>query len=151
MFLARSFIIAVALLATVFVTGCRQATPVSLPETSPSVGVTTVPVVPEIGIDAVYRLVSTAGNGSLVILDVRTLDEYRSGHIGNAINHDFSSRDFRNQVSRLNKSEQYIVYCRTSILGANAAEMMLDMGFPDVRNITGGFDAWVAAGYPVVK
>ena len=44
-----------------------------------------------------------------------------------------------------------VVYCKTSGRAALAAAVMQDMGYLDVVSIAGGFDAWVAAGKPVVR
>jgi rhodanese-related sulfurtransferase len=44
-----------------------------------------------------------------------------------------------------------VLYCKTSGRAALAANALHDMGYLHVTSIGGGFDAWVAAGKPVVK
>jgi rhodanese-related sulfurtransferase len=44
-----------------------------------------------------------------------------------------------------------VLYCKTSGRAALAACALQDMGYLNVRSIAGGFDAWAAAGKPVVK
>ena len=44
-----------------------------------------------------------------------------------------------------------VLYCKTSGRAALAAAVMQDMGYLDVASIAGGYEAWVAAGKPVVK
>jgi rhodanese-related sulfurtransferase len=87
-----------------------------------------------------------------VLLDVREADEFAAGHLPGAIhtsrgllefklgNPDLSSRDLR-----------VVLYCKTSGRAALAAKVMQEMGYRHVASIAGGFDAWAAAGLPVVK
>jgi rhodanese-related sulfurtransferase len=44
-----------------------------------------------------------------------------------------------------------VLYCKTSGRAALAACALQDMGYLQVQSIAGGFDAWAAAGKPVVK
>ena len=46
---------------------------------------------------------------------------------------------------------QVVLYCKTSGRAALAALAMQEMGYTRVRSIAGGFDAWAAAGKPVVQ
>ena len=94
---------------------------------------------------------SNQTNTRLVILDVRTPQEYADGHLMNAINLDLNSADFTGEVGRLNKSLTYLVYCRSGNRSAAAAKIMLELGFKSVYNMTGGITEWQAAGLPVVK
>lgn len=44
-----------------------------------------------------------------------------------------------------------LIYCKTSGRAALAALSLQEMGYLDVKSIAGGFDAWAAAGRPVVR
>jgi rhodanese-related sulfurtransferase len=44
-----------------------------------------------------------------------------------------------------------VLYCKTSGRAALAAKALHEMGYFNIESIAGGFDAWVAAGNPVVK
>jgi rhodanese-related sulfurtransferase len=90
-------------------------------------------------------------NPDFVILDVRTPEEYAGGHIENSVNVDYEAADFRDQVGKLDKSKTYLVYCRSGIRSAAASDIMLEMGFDNIYNMTGGITDWQAAGYPVVQ
>lgn len=75
-------------------------------------------------------------------LDVRTPGEIEEGKIDGAICLDYRSDDFSEQLGKLDKSQNYIVYCRSGGRSANASEMMTGMGFKQVNNLLGGYTEW---------
>ena len=86
----------------------------------------------------------------VIILDVRTPEEFASGHIEGALNIDFNSGDFANEITRLNPSETYAIYCRSGNRSGQAASIMHKAGFHDVSNLDGGVIDWTNAGLPLV-
>jgi rhodanese-related sulfurtransferase len=86
----------------------------------------------------------------VIILDVRTPEEFASGHIEGAINIDFNSGDFENEITRLNPSETYAIYCRSGSRSGKAASIMHLAGFHDVSNLSGGVIDWSNDGLPLV-
>jgi rhodanese-related sulfurtransferase len=86
----------------------------------------------------------------VTILDVRTPEEFASGHIEGAINVDFNSGNFANEITRLNPSETYAIYCRSGSRSGQAASIMHKAGFHDVSNLNGGVIDWANAGLPLV-
>ena len=86
----------------------------------------------------------------VVILDVRTPEEFASGHIEGAQNIDFNSGNFENEITRLNPSETYAVYCRSGNRSEQAASIMHKAGFHDVSNLNGGVIDWTNDGLPLV-
>lgn len=90
-------------------------------------------------------------NPKFVIVDVRTNEEYKSGHISNSINIDYESSDFKDKLSTLAKDKTYITYCRSGRRSTAASEIMLDMGYEYIYMIAGGIDAWDKAGLPTTK
>ena len=89
-------------------------------------------------------------NPDFIILDVRTSDEFDDGHIENAINIDFYSETFSDDLDKLNKTKKYLIYCRTANRSGQALNMMRDLGFIEVYNMLGGIVEWQENGYPVV-
>ena len=89
------------------------------------------------------------GNMDFVIIDVRTPEEFDSGHIENAANIDFNSMTFRDDIDKLDKDKIYIVYCRTGFLSGQALDIMEELGFNEVYKPSGGIEAWIDAGLPV--
>ena len=89
-------------------------------------------------------------DSSVVILDVRTPEEFAQGHIQGSINIDVSSSDFVSQVSQLDKTKTYAVYCRSGNRSTVATAEMEKLGFTSLYNMTGGAIDWAAAGFPLV-
>jgi rhodanese-related sulfurtransferase len=69
-----------------------------------------------------------------VIIDVRTPEEFATGHLDGAINIDVSSPDFRDQVMALDSSGEYFVYCRSGNRSGQAINQMYQMGFTEMTN-----------------
>ncbi len=88
---------------------------------------------------------------NLIIIDVRSPEEFAEGHIENAKNIDVNAGDILAQLGELNKNLTYIVYCRTGIRSDIARDIMEEIGFSFVINMNSGTIAWVAAGLPLVK
>lgn len=78
----------------------------------------------------------------VVLLDVRTTEEYNEGHIPGALHIDVQQPDFTSSVLYLDKNKKYILYCRTGKRSANALEIMKQNGFENVHNMKGGFSQW---------
>lgn len=73
-----------------------------------------------------------------VVIDVRTLDEYNTGHIDGSINipvDNISDVDY-------DKDTLIIVYCASGMRSANAAETLVDLGYTKVHNLDGGLINW---------
>lgn len=71
---------------------------------------------------------------STVIIDVRTADEFASGHLDGAINIDVQEASFDTLVSELDVNGTYIVYCRSGNRSGQAIERMTAFGFTDLTN-----------------
>jgi rhodanese-related sulfurtransferase len=82
------------------------------------------------------------------ILDVRTPDEYNTGHVEGAINIDFNSDTFKDTLSQLDKSGEYLVYCRSGNRSSGAVELMKEMEFTMIYHMNGGIIEWSAEGLP---
>ena len=77
-----------------------------------------------------------------VILDVRSAGEFSGGKIRGARNLDIMSAGFVNQVKNLPKDKTYLVYCRSGNRSGQACEIMADMGFEKLKNLSGGIMRW---------
>jgi rhodanese-related sulfurtransferase len=91
------------------------------------------------------------GNPDFVIVDVRTPAEFNQGYLSGAMNIDYNAGNFRNEISKLDKTKTYLVYCRVGHRSGLAAAIMNALGFNEVYDMDGGIEAWRDAGYPVVK
>lgn len=91
--------------------------------------------------------------GKYVVIDVRTPEEYAAGHINGAVNYDYYSDDFEDNIEAnlTDKNKAYILYCRSGKRSLYSAQIMEELGYKDITNMEGGFLAWQNAGKPVVK
>jgi phage shock protein E len=77
------------------------------------------------------------------VIDVRTPDEYKEGHIKNAINYNvFDSVAFGKQINMLNKNKIYLLYCKSGIRSGKALVMMQQKGFKHFYHLSGGISGW---------
>ena len=86
----------------------------------------------------------------VIILDVRTPEEFAEGYIEGAKNIDFYHADFESQITSLAKDVTYAIYCRSGKRSGHAIEMMRDAGFEDLFNLDGGIIDWAQTGMPLV-
>jgi protein disulfide-isomerase len=86
-----------------------------------------------------------------VILDVRTLEEFKAGHLAGAVHLDYLAPDFENRVQSLDKARTYLVYCATGARSLRACGILNRLDFSRLYNLPGGFRAWAKAGQPVEK
>ncbi len=83
------------------------------------------------------------------LVDVRTPEEYREGHIKNSLNINVQGSTFEAEVAKLDKKKPVMVYCRSGRRSASAQSKLIDMGFAEVINLNGGISEWQSAGKPV--
>ncbi len=88
---------------------------------------------------------------SAPIIDVRTPEEYSEGHLADAINYDWYSEDFKDNVSKLDKSQPVFIYCRSGHRSGEAKKAMKAMGFEKVYELKGGVLAWEEAELPMTE
>jgi rhodanese-related sulfurtransferase len=79
-------------------------------------------------------------NKDVVVLDVRTPEEYQEGHIPNAIL--IPLQELENKLNELDKKEHYLVVCRSGNRSAQASEVLTSNSFANIYNMTGGMNNW---------
>ncbi len=94
------------------------------------------------------RTLVDAPPADLVVLDVRTEDEFAAGHVAGAQNIDIYDENFAEKVGALDRSVPYLVYCKAGGRSAKACELMGALGFSTVSDMTNGWDGWADAGFP---
>ena len=85
-----------------------------------------------------------------ILVDVRTLEEYESGHIQDAIHFDFYSESFQNDILSLDKSSSIILYCRTQNRSTKTANYLIENGYKEIIVLVGGITSWVKNGNDLV-
>lgn len=86
-----------------------------------------------------------------IIVDVREYTEYVAEHIPGAIWAPRGLMDFQAFNWLPDKDKTYLVYCKTGGRGAIVTCDLKKLGYKNVYNLKGGFDAWKKAGEPVEK
>ena len=105
--------------------------------------------VTEVPLDAAEAAIRDAD----VLIDVREESEFAAGHLPGAIHASRGMLEFKlSSTPALQPRDlKVVLYCKTSGRAALAARAMHDMGYLNVKSLAGGFEAWKAAGKPVVK
>src|SRR5690606_4711922 len=127
-FLAAGFI---ALLAAVVVFEIRQR----------SLGAT------QVGPAEAVRLM----NAGAVVIDVRSAEAFRAGHITNARNVEIGQIGADNPVLKRQKNTVLITVCDNGIVSNRAAAQLRKAGFEKVFSLKGGLNAWRTENLPLVK
>ena len=94
---------------------------------------------------ASFEEMRTAGDAEVVLLDVRTPAETAAGMIPGALHLDYRAADFAEQIAQLDRDKTYLVYCKSGGRSARASELMNELNFGKVHNLTVGYDGWSAA------
>lgn len=89
--------------------------------------------------------------GDVVVIDVRTPEEYSGGHLDKAILANINDASFDAKIASVSKTKPVLVYCAAGGRSARASNIMVEKGWKNVSNMLGGFNAWSGAGYPSVK
>tara|TARA_B100001758_G_scaffold231930_1_gene228840 strand:+ start:235 stop:624 length:390 start_codon:yes stop_codon:yes gene_type:complete len=85
-----------------------------------------------------------------ILVDVRTIEEYESGHIQDAVNFDFYSESFQKEILSIEKSSSIILYCRTQNRSIKTANYLKENGYKEITVIEGGITSWVKNGNDLV-
>lgn len=101
--------------------------------------------------EAAELLRNNTDNPDFVLLDVRTPEEFADERLDKAVNLDYYARNFREELSRLDRDKLYLVYCRTGRRSGLALRMMDELGFKEAYNMIGGIVQWKAEGLPVFR
>lgn len=99
---------------------------------------------------SVTEFATAIKNDSVVVVDVRTPAEYKSGYIKGAQNIDMKSADFQTEAAKLDKKKKIAVYCRSGKRSKIAANALADMGYM-VIELNSGILGWQNASMPVEK
>lgn len=125
------------------------AAPLRAADPAPSAAAATVAAPKNITVDDAEKLLKS--DSKVVVLDVRTADEFKDGHIPGAKNIDFFSDDFAKQVAALDKNKTYVVHCAAGGRSAKACKVFEKEQLPSVYHLNEGFKAWEKAGKPIEK
>lgn len=86
-----------------------------------------------------------------VILDVRTKEEFKEGHLKNAINLNVMDNNFINKIRDFDRNKTYLIYCRTGNRANLAIQKMEELNFNYLYVLEGGYEKWVDENKPISK
>lgn len=95
---------------------------------------------------ASYEEQFTTANAAHLLIDVRTPQEFESGHIPGAVNIPVESLESR--LSEVSNGQPIVVYCRSGNRSATASQILADAGYASIYDL-GGITTWAAQGFPV--
>lgn len=128
-----------ALLGLMVVTsgGCKSSNDTDVPKTGTSIQ--TASIFENISPAAFADKLQEPG---VMLIDVRTPEEFAEGHLAGAINMNINDSGFESSLARLDKSKTYLIYCRSGARSGRAGNLMVSKGFTTIYNLDGGILAW---------
>jgi rhodanese-related sulfurtransferase len=86
------------------------------------------------------------------VIDVRTPEEVAGGYLEGALKYDFQGPNFAAEIATLDKSQDYVIYCRSGNRAGGAIDFMKQNGFTGTLTNAGSLsDAASATGLPIVQ
>ncbi|MEY4477101.1 MAG: hypothetical protein RJA31_605 [Actinomycetota bacterium] len=85
------------------------------------------------------------------VIDVRTPEEFATGHLDGAVNINWEDPTFTDQVATLDKDGVYVLYCRSGNRAGQALDAMTSMGFANLTNAGSVNDAASFTGLAIVQ
>jgi phage shock protein E len=87
------------------------------------------------------------GEAATYVLDVRSPEEYASGHVPGAVNIPYNQ--IASRMAEVPKDKDVVLYCRTGRRAGIAADVLAGQGYTRLQHLEGDIVAWVAKGRPV--
>lgn len=87
----------------------------------------------------------------IVIVDLRTPEEFAEGHIAKAVNINFLAEDFAEKLAKLDRDKTYLMHCRSGGRSSASLETWKKLGFKKVIHLDSGILGYQKAGLKVVK
>jgi rhodanese-related sulfurtransferase len=88
-----------------------------------------------------------AGAAPLMVIDVRDVGEYKSGHVPGAIN--IPQQKLERQVDKLQDANGVVLYCINGRRTRLAEQTLIENDIPNVFHLEGGLMGWRQGGFAV--
>jgi|TARA_B110000116_G_C16699214_1_gene518932 rhodanese-related sulfurtransferase len=87
----------------------------------------------------------------VIVLDVRTVEEFEQGHIPNAVN--IPHKELEARLAELSgaKNTQVVIYCRSGRRAEVAKQVLVKSGFNQLDHLSGDFNEWTSNNLPISK
>jgi len=129
-----------------FLAGCLNE-PTSVE--APSPGPDSPTMIKDVSVETAVRLIKE--KPELVILDIRTPQEFAEGHLDKARLIDFNSPDFSDKLHQLDPATPYLVHCASGGRSGQSLVQFSELGFSEIYHLKDGYKGWVASGNPVIN
>jgi rhodanese-related sulfurtransferase len=86
---------------------------------------------------------------NIVVLDIRSKEEFDRGHLENAILLDYSQTSFPSEIEKLNKDKRYIIIDSNGRKSMNTLELMKELRIEKAHAVKGGYEEWQKTGLPL--
>ncbi|MCY3764958.1 MAG: rhodanese-like domain-containing protein [Gemmatimonadetes bacterium] len=103
-------------------------------------------VIPEMSVQEVHNHLESGA--SPVLLDVREMDEWESGHLRGAVHIPRGRLEAEAESSIPDKSREVVVYCAGGVRSLLAADALKELGYVRLISMAGGYEDWADAGLP---
>lgn len=86
----------------------------------------------------------------IVVVDLRTPEEYAAGHLAKAVNVNFFSEDFEKELAKLDRTKTYVMHCKSGGRSTKSLAVWKKLGFKKVLHLDTGILGWQKAGLKLV-
>ena len=97
------------------------------------------PAIQDINKDQVNNLI----DDNVMVIDLRTEEEFEDGKIRSSFNIDFQKREFIDNLNKLDKEKPYIIYCMSGNRSLKASHVMKSLGFKIIYHYKKGYKDWI--------
>lgn len=122
------------------VNSCKTAQEKNSTTTAPSVATATFT---QLAPNDFEQKLASATNA--LLLDVRTEKEHAEGHLNNSTLLDYFKPNFEGEIKKLDRDKPIFLYCASGGRSEQAAELLVKLGFSQVYEMKGGYEAWAAS------
>ena len=113
-----------------------------------SLGIAADPIRTDISVAVANDMINNnTAYPDLLVLDVRTLEEYNENHLYNATLIPLAELEGRLAELASHNNTEIIVYCRSGTRSLQASDILVTNNFTKIYNMLGGISTWIASGY----
>ncbi len=106
---------------------------------------------PAFGLVSPQQALDLSKDPDIVVIDVRTPEEFAEGYIDGADMIDFYADTFADDIAALDPDDTYLLYCRSGNRSGQTAALMQQLGFENVYDMDGGVAAYGEQGLPLIR
>ncbi len=85
-----------------------------------------------------------------ILLDVRTINEFKNGHLKNAVQLNYYASNFNKKLLLLPRNRKIFLYCNTGYRSKRAAQFLVQNGYKEVYNLENGIMEWNLTNLPTI-